>query len=33
MINIDRELRIGCIPVWGYKQGGSYVPCSHLRLL
>ena len=33
MINTDREVCIGCILVWGYERGGSYVQCSHLRVL
>jgi len=30
---MDEEVRIGCTFVWGYKRGGLYVLCSHLRLL
>jgi len=33
MINMDKEIRIGCTLVWGYEWGGSYVLCSHLRML
>jgi len=33
VIDAGGEVRIFCTLVWGYERGGSYVPCSHLRLL
>ena len=33
VIDVGGEVRICCTFVWGYERGGSYVPCSHLRLL
>jgi len=33
MIDASDEVRIGCTLVWGYEHRGSYVSCSHLRLL
>jgi len=32
VMDTDREVNIGCT-MWVYEKGGSYVPCSHLRLL
>ena len=33
VIDAGGEVRICGTLVWGYERGGSYVPCSHLRLL
>jgi len=33
VIDAGGEVRICCTLVWGYERGGSYVSCSHLRLL
>jgi len=33
MMDTDEEVRTECTLVWGYERGGSYVPCSHLRLI
>jgi len=33
VIDAGGEVRICCTLMWGYDWGGSYVPCSHLRLL
>jgi len=33
VIDAGGKVRICCTLVWGYERGGSYVLCSHLRLL
>jgi len=33
VIDAGGKVRIICTLVWGYERRGSYVPCSHLRLL
>jgi len=33
VIDAGGEVRTCCTLVWGYERGGSYVSCSHLRLL
>ena len=32
VINMSGEVHINDTIVWGYKRGGSYIPCSHLRV-
>jgi len=33
MNNMSEEVHINDTLVWGYKRGGSYVKCSHLRVV
>jgi len=32
VVNMSGEVHINDTLVWGYEWGGSYVPCSHLRV-
>jgi len=33
VINMNGEVHINDFLVWGYERGGSYVSCSHLRVV